>query len=107
VLVLALILVLTTLALLDNLALNVKRVRAASVGPHVGEGDLLRGTLLDQETTVGRAEEEDGEGAVQETLVDRGHEVACESAVFLRGRIVSVVECGREHRASERGRAAQ
>ena len=52
-------------------------VRAARVGPHVGEGDLLGGTLLEQELVL-VVEEEDGEGAVEETLVNVGHQVACE-----------------------------
>jgi hypothetical protein len=54
---------------------NTKRVRAAGVGPHVGEGDLLRGSLL-QKKAVLVVEEEDGESAVQETLLDVLHQVA-------------------------------
>lgn len=59
-----------------RLARNHERVRAAGVGPHVGEGDLLRGALL-QEELVLVVEEEDGEGAVEEAFVDVGHEMAC------------------------------
>lgn len=54
---------------------NAQRVRAARVGPHVGEGDLLRGALLEQQLVL-VVEEEDGKGAVQESLVDVGHQVA-------------------------------
>lgn len=50
-------------------------VRAAGVGPHVGESDLLGGALLEQEAVVG-IEQEDGECAVQETLINVGHQVA-------------------------------
>ena len=42
----------------------VERVRAARVRPHVGEGDLLRRALLQQELAVGRAEDKGGEGAM-------------------------------------------
>lgn len=59
---------------------HAQRVRAAGVGPHVSEGDLLGGALLEQQTLVG-VEEEDGEGTVQEAFVDVGHEVTCTSRI--------------------------
>lgn len=55
---------------------HVQGVRAARVCPHVGEGDLLGGALLEEELVL-VVEEEDGEGAVEEPLVDVGHKVAC------------------------------
>ena len=58
-----------------SLSWDVKRVGAAGVGPHVGEGDLLGSALL-KEKLVLVVEEEDGEGTVKETLVDVGHEMA-------------------------------
>jgi hypothetical protein len=58
-----------------SLGRDVKRVGAASIGPHVGEGDLLGGALLKEEL-VFVVEEEDGEGAMKEALVDVGHEMA-------------------------------
>lgn len=58
-----------------GLAWNHERVGAASVGPHVREGDLLRGTLL-QEKLVLVVEEKDGKGTVEKALVDVGHEMA-------------------------------
>jgi len=54
---------------------NAQRVRAAGVGPHVWEGNLLRGALLKQQLVL-VVEEEDGKGTVQESLVDVGHQVA-------------------------------
>jgi hypothetical protein len=57
------------------LAGDAQRVRAARVGPHVGESDLLGGALLEEQPVL-VVEEEDGEGAVEEALVDVGHEVA-------------------------------
>src|SRR3569833_1104838 len=51
-------------------------MRAARVGPHVGEGDLFRRPLLQQHAVLA-VEQEDGEGPVQEPLVDIGHEMAC------------------------------
>lgn len=54
---------------------NAQRVRAAGVGPHVWEGNLLSGALL-KEQLVLVVEEEDGKGTVQESLVDVGHQVA-------------------------------
>ena len=57
------------------LAGNAKGVRAAGVGPHVGERDLLRSALLEKQLVL-IVEEEDGEGAVQETLFNVGHQVA-------------------------------
>ena len=58
---------------------HVERVGAAGVGPHVGEGDLFRGALL-QEQLVLVVEEENGEGSVQEALVDVRHKVAWQVA---------------------------
>ena len=51
---------------------NTKRVRAAGVGPHVWEGDLLSRPLLKKKFIL-RVEEEHGERAVEEALVDVGH----------------------------------
>ena len=47
-------------------------VRAAGVGPHVREGDFLRGALLEEEAVLG-VEEEGGEGAVEEAAVNVFH----------------------------------
>lgn len=55
---------------------NGKGVRAAGVGPHVGKGDLLWCSSLQQELAGCGVEEEDGESTMQETLVDVGHEMA-------------------------------
>lgn len=67
----------TQVILLDQLISNVERVGAASVGPCVGESDLLVGALLQQELgSVGR-EQEDGEGTVQKAVVlNVGHQMA-------------------------------
>ena len=62
-----------------RLAGDVERVRAAGVRPHVGERDLLRGALLEEQSVL-VVEQEDGEGAVKQALVDVGHQVAyCEA----------------------------
>jgi len=58
-----------------------KRVRAAGVGPHVGEGDLLAGALLQKEALVG-VEQKNGEGTVQETLFNVGHQVAWRERLY-------------------------
>lgn len=58
-----------------SLAGDAERVRAAGVGPHVGERNLLGGSLLEEELVL-VVEEEDGKGAVKEALVDVGHQVA-------------------------------
>jgi hypothetical protein len=55
-----------------TLARNTKRVRAACVGPHIGEGDLFRGTLLNKQFILG-VEEKDGESAVEKSFVDICH----------------------------------
>lgn len=52
-------------------------VGAAGVGPHVREGDLLAGALLEQEALVG-IEQENGKGAMKESLIDVGHQMACQ-----------------------------
>jgi len=52
-----------------------KRVRADCVGPIEGEGDLLSGTLL-QEQLVLRIKEKDAECSVKEALFDELVEVA-------------------------------
>ena len=54
----------------------VERVRAARVRPHVGERDLLARALLQEQLPVRGPEDERGEGAVQEALVDVLHQVA-------------------------------
>lgn len=59
-----------------SLSRDPKRVGAAGVRPHVGEGDLLGGALLQQQALVG-VEEEDRKGTVKKALVDVGHQVAC------------------------------
>lgn len=61
---------------------HVQGVGAASVGPHVGEGNLLRGALL-QEQLVVTVEEKNRESPVEETLVDVRHEVAWLAGVLL------------------------
>jgi hypothetical protein len=58
-----------------SLGRDMKRVRAASVGPHIGEGNLLGSALL-EEKFVFVVKEENGEGTVKEALVDVGHEMA-------------------------------
>ena len=58
-----------------SLGRDVKRVGAAGVGPHVGEGDLLGSALLEEELVL-VVEEEDREGTVKEALVNVGHEMA-------------------------------
>lgn len=68
---------------ITTLSWNTQRVRAASVGPHIWEGNLLGSALLEQELVV-LVEEEDGECAVEETLVDVGHKVAWRMSVRLR-----------------------
>lgn len=61
-----------------------ERVRAAGVCPHVGEGDLFGGALL-QEELVLVVEEKDGEGSVEQAFVDVAHEVACAEVVSQSG----------------------
>ena len=61
-----------------SLTWDTQGVRAASVGPHVREGDLLGGALLEEQLVL-VVEEEDGEGTVEETLVNVGHQMACSS----------------------------
>lgn len=56
-------------------------MRAASVCPHVRECDLLGGALLEEESVLG-VEEENGESAVEESLVDVLHQVACGVSVY-------------------------
>lgn len=58
-----------------SLAGDAQRVGAAGVCPHVGEGYLLSGTLLEEQLIL-VVEKEDGKGAVKEALVDIGHEMA-------------------------------
>lgn len=67
-----------------DLGLNTERVGTTGIRPHGGKGDLLVGSFLEEEGAVGWAEEEDGEGSVEETLTDVGHEVAYESAQSIK-----------------------
>ena len=74
---------LTDLVDLVLLAAGRKRVRAARVGPHLGEGDLLVRALLEEELARGRVEEEDGKGAVERRARRRRRD---QVAYFLGGR---------------------
>ena len=65
-------------------------VAAAGVGPHVREGDLLARALLQQQPLGRGVEEKDGEGAVQEAVVDVRHEVAGLLRGGPDGRVVGV-----------------
>lgn len=58
---------------------------AASIGPHVGECNLLSRTLLEKQFILG-VEEEDGEGAVQKSLLDIGQKMACRYLVIVLHR---------------------
>lgn len=60
----------------SSLPRNAQWVRATSVRPHIRECDLLGGALLKEESVLG-VEKEDGESAVEESLVDVLHQVAC------------------------------
>lgn len=53
-----------------------QRVRAAGIGPHVGEGNFFGGALLQEQALVG-IEQEYGKRTVEETFVDVCHQVAC------------------------------
>jgi hypothetical protein len=64
------------LASFFQLALDAQGVGTTCIGPHARKGDLLVGSFLEEESAVSRAEEEDGECSVEETLVDVGHEMA-------------------------------
>lgn len=55
----------------------IEGVRAAGVGPHIREGDLLRCALLEEELAVGGAEDKAREGTMEKTLVNVLHQVAC------------------------------
>lgn len=85
----------TDLLCFFEFALDGERVGAARVGPHVGEGDLLGGPALEEQLAGLGVKEEDGEGAMQETLVDVGHEVA-----LLLAAVADVLVVVVEHDAS-------
>jgi hypothetical protein len=54
---------------------HAQRVRAACVRPHVWECNLFRRPLLKKQLVL-VVEQENGEGPVQQPLVDIGHQVA-------------------------------
>lgn len=58
-----------------SLGRDVERMGAASVCPHIGKGDLFGCALLKEELVL-VVEEENGKGAVEEALIDVGHEMA-------------------------------
>lgn len=70
----------TLLEIRARLARDHQRVRAASIRPHVGEGNFFGGTLLQQELIL-VVEEKDGEGSVKKAFVDVAHEMACAKLV--------------------------
>lgn len=50
-------------------------VRTAGVGPHIRKSDLLSSALLEEQLVV-LVEQEDGECAMKESLVNVGHKMA-------------------------------
>lgn len=63
-----------------RLARDHQGVRAASIRPHIGEGDFLGGTLLQKELVL-VVKEKNGKGSVKEAFVDVAHKMACAKAV--------------------------
>jgi len=55
-----------------SLSRYAERMRAACICPHIWESDLLGRALLEKKTVLG-VEEEDGEGAVEQSSVDVFH----------------------------------
>jgi hypothetical protein len=55
---------------------NSKWMGAACIGPHIWESNLLGRPLLDEQFVL-RIKEENREGAMQQPLVNIGHEMAC------------------------------
>ena len=53
-----------------------QRVAAARVGPAQRKGDLVTGSLLQQELAF-RVEQEDAEGAMQHALLNLRHLMTC------------------------------
>ena len=62
----------------------VKRVRAACVGPHVREGNLLSCPLLEKELAAVGVEYEGGERSMEETFIDILHQMAWHILHFVR-----------------------
>lgn len=77
-----------------RLGRHAQRVRAARIGPHVGERDLLRRALLEEQLVL-VVEEEYGEGPVQQPLVDVRHEMACGASVCVCVQSISL--CSLRH----------
>ena len=78
-----------------SLSRDTQRMRAASVCPHVGESDLLGCALLQEQSVLG-VEKEDREGAVQQSLIDVFHQMAC----VCQQRTESVARMGRVSHAT-------
>jgi len=54
----------------------VKRVRAASVCPHIREGNLLSCPLLDKQFAAHRMEDEGGKGTMKKAFINILHQMA-------------------------------
>lgn len=65
-----------------SLSRDAQRMGAAGIGPHVGEGNLLGGALLQEQALIG-IEQENGKGTMKEVLVDVAHQVACSTGSSL------------------------
>jgi hypothetical protein len=63
----------TRLQVVTEFGHAVQGVRTTCIGPLVWEGDFFGGALLEQKFMGKGVEEEDGEGAVEETFLDIGH----------------------------------
>ena len=73
------------LLLFDLLLLKiVKRVRAARVGPHVREGNLLSCPLLEKELATYGVEHEGGERSMEKTFINVLHQVAWHISRFCK-----------------------
>jgi hypothetical protein len=63
------------LSLFNKFGSSIKGVRTAGIGPHIGEGDLLASALLEKKSVL-RIEQENTEGAMEQTSVDVFHKMA-------------------------------
>lgn len=78
-----------SIQLSTSLPWDSQRVRAAGVGPLIGEGNLLGSALLEEKAVVG-VEEEDGKGAVEESSADVVHYMASLLACTANGLVVLI-----------------
>lgn len=77
----------------------IQRMRAAGVGPHVGESDLFRRALLEEKFAIGGPEYKCRECAMEQSLIDVFHQMAYKQNVLAMSGAQAWRVCAQTYRS--------